>query len=360
MQTVPGWEAAETRRLVAADNVQTSVRVLLLDRDLTAIDDLTGAVDLDGSEDRYDADGDIPGSCTVLLDRRIDFGRQLVAPHVTLTDLDTGTAFTVPHGVYRLAKPVEVTGGAWDCPGRDRTCLLDDAHGDTVTIDVDADPVAKAVAVAAERGVTLRVAASGEARTMTRPRSWSRFDPTLTVVSDLLAEAGYTRPYGDPVGQLRTRPLTPTVSRPVEWTYDTADPATTVAPDREWDDGLAEIPNRLYGVTDSPLAWAAIEGDGIHVVEDLASIEAYGPRTVEARLAALDQAALVAATEAEFARLRLPAAAYRMKVAPNPLHWVDDVVQVVDHDPDVQLRGVVTRWTLPWDGSDMPLTVGTP
>lgn len=356
MQTVEGVDPDLVRTIVEDVNVVVDVSADLLGPDLTeTVDTLDGALQVEGSRVGYDGDVDVHRTCTLVLSEQLDWPRARVRPRMRLTS-DAGS-FEVTLGTFRLGTPTRQAGRDWTVTGYDLTSLLRTEHGETYEVPEGAAYVTAAETLAASRGATMQVSAAGETRMLPRPRWWSLDIPTLQSLAELLEEGGFTAPYADPWGTLRSGLLIPAADRGVEWTYDADHPRTTVGEDGEYDDGTGEIPNRIVGVTDSPLSWAAVEGDGQHTIVDQPSIDRTGEtRTVVVRIEASDQTVLVQRTAEEFARRRRPVGEVRMSVAVNPLHFHEDIVQAKNSELDVDLKALVTRFSLPFDGSDMTLT----
>lgn len=357
MRWPDGISRDTVRRIVSDVAVEVDVTAMLLDRDLQPVRDLTDVLDPEGSRVVYDADLDVDTSCTLILADRLDWPQARVRLAMSLTS--PSGSLSVGVGTFRLGHPTQRAGQDWEVTGYDPTSQLTYGHGTTVEAQQGEQYIARARQIALARGLDLQVAGSGDTRTLPRDRWWPLDTPTYTILADLLVEGGFTPPWCDSAGRLRTELDRPLSEAAIEHTYDADDDRTTVAEDRELDEGLDDIPNRLVAITDSPLAWAAVEGDGMVTLDDTADQDRTGEvRPQVVRLEASDQQVLASRARIEFDRLRRPGWTVELSSAPHPLHDRRDVVRVVDGELGIDRRGVVTGWTLPLDGSDVQVTVG--
>lgn len=190
------------------------------------------------------------------------------------------------------------------------------------------------------------------------PMVWAIADgvePTwLEIINDLLDAIGYEALWVDADGNYRSQPWQDPLVRPVDWTFDVADPRTSlVGPDRTEDADVWSAPNRWKFVRRG-MAVQPVDGDGIYVVDNVnrgpSSQQSIGKvRTTLRYLDAVDQASLEAQGDKIVAQDTAVTRTITIDVDPLPIAGHLDVVQYVDED--LAAKAEVVSWQVNLDGS---------
>lgn len=331
----------------------------LLDMDLNVVEDLsefcTGSV----SRSSY---ATLHGTATLAFSIELDWGTALVRPYMTLDDGAVKARFNL--GAYFTNVPaydVEETPRTYAVQGVDILHGLYPLVGESYSVDAGVSYLAAVESILIQQGYTRYVIDQQSAAVLPSPRAWPLDNQTrwLHVVNDLLGAVGYQGVWSDWDGRLRCQPYQTPRERAPEWTYPVSLTESMLGAKRTVESDYFEAPNRWVvfrqnNVDDQPLT----EGNGIYTYVN----QYTGPMSVEARgrvfsrvesVDAADQASLVAAAQPIIdSDMRLQVG-IKVPVAPNPLHWHFDRLQVVDPALGSVVDVLCTQWTLPLDGQDM-------
>lgn len=353
MQAVEG--AAE---LVGADWADQDFAVELVDADLAVLGEVSAYPA--GSSLTYTSDQTVPFRYSLVLADEVDFATARLRPVVKVAPT-LGAGFEVRGGVCVPSLPTTeagITPRRWEVSGYGLTVLLNRPHGRTVRLVTGGSYLDLARTLCEAKGLVVAFAAEADAKVASRDRIWpiDAATTTLQIVNDLLAETGYSPVWMDPDGKLRSEPARDPAERGSEHTYEAGVADTTVGPFRKLNSNRLDVPNRLVAISSAATAWDPVTGDGVHVIEDTASIATEGERAAVVTLDAVDQVELVAAAERKWAELTRVVETVSLEVLRNPLHWHDDVIRIVDAELAVNRRALVTGWSMPLDGPLMQLT----
>ncbi|MDN4173912.1 hypothetical protein QWY28_13205 [Nocardioides sp. SOB77] len=224
---------------------------------------------------------------------------------------------------------------------------------------------ARAILDAAGIGTQLLVDGTLQNVLLPSTKVWALIDPNptwLRMLHDLFAEIGYSAPWMDENGNVRTAPHRELVDRPVEWHLDTADESTNlVGEDRTLTIEAGDIANSWRFVR-SNMDTTPVEGDGIYTpprnqAEGIASIEAIGRMVHKTiRLDAADQPSLVAQGNRIVDEAKTATRTIDLTVEPLPVMDTDDVFQYTDAGTTEKV--IAASWTLNSDGSPGRLQLG--
>lgn len=333
-------------------SAETDCGVDLLDADLRFV----RALDMEpaGSKVTYTYDQAVRMRARLVLAEPVDWGTARLRPWASVGGI------AVRMGVYRPSLPANEAGTGtetWTVDCYDLTADLNRPHGATVRVAAGGSFLAKVTELLAGSGLTVTFGGSGDAPVSGRDRIWplDRSTVTLDIVNELLEEAGYRPLFIRWDGTFRGDETCRTKELGTEWTYTALDPGTTVGPVRRSTSNRLDVPNRLVAISGNATAWDPIVGDGVHIVVDQASIDREGVRTAVVTLEAVTQAQLVEQAVERFDELNRHHAGIEFETLPNPFHFHQDVVRVIDTDLGLDRRFMISNWTYHLDGSQMQL-----
>lgn len=349
-------------------NLAVEVGADLLDSNDAFIQDISEWLVPKGSDVEHNSDGNIHGSCRLVLSEALLWESQRVRPHMTLTDQITGESYKWNLGVYLLETPSRTTGLTpmhYTVDGLDKLVVLDTPYGATYSVDagavvlsavealIDATPGAGAHAI--EQDAATQVTAVSYLWLLDSKNT------TLQIINDLLALIGYRPLYVDRNGTFRSGPLRLPSELAATASYDTTSDTTSVSEKSEYEEDIHNVPNKWVFVRDHPDPDETLpsEGDGIYTVVN----QSDGPTSIDSRgrvvssihrLDAADHAALVTQGDQIVAETKLPAASLQMTTTPDPRLWHGDVVTLTDSALGFSgARFVYGKWKLPLDGGNM-------
>lgn len=340
---------------------EVDVGVELIDMDLNLIEDIS--VDVSGGQVERSSFADLHGSLTMGCSRELDWGNAIVRPYYLMGNGVITARFNL--GAYFATSPKREVESSLDLQavtGYDILQRLQDTVGEVYHIDAGDFILDEAEKILIAQGFTKYVI-DQDRTDVAAPsaRTWEMADNVtwLTIVNDMMQMVGYRGVYSDWNGYLRLEQYIAPADRSPEWYYYAYGPQSMISTKREISRDYYDIHNRWVGVRSNQVEGVTpTEGDGIYTLTN----EHDGPTSVDGRLGrvktrlisidAADQAALVAAVNiAADAEKRLEATVF-VESAPNPLHWHFD--RLILDDPVLGLIDVqATKWTLPFDGSDM-------
>lgn len=352
MQTPSGWSRAELAAAIRSPDRGPDRYWLEVSADGESWEDVTEDLVAAGQV-AYSADGTLHRTASLTLSKELLWGIDRVRVRCRVTAPE-GT-FEVPVFTGITSTPTrqaDAVPPVWEVECYDLLWLLDDIYGRTFIVEQDEGVLAAVRGLVEDAGLTLILSAEGDGeRILEDPKVFS-MDEELTrlaIVNRLLRSVGYRDLWVDGAGRARSEPSVGLAGRGAEWVYDASQPGTEVAVGATAETDLFGRVNRLLARSDDPEA-------GLDVVE-LEVADGYPVRTALENFEAVDEAALITQADAKFEELRQVTEAVSLEVAPNPLHSHRDVVHVAHPDIGVDGRGLVAGWTLPLDGSRMPLTV---
>ncbi|WP_435744891.1 hypothetical protein [Nocardioides sp. SYSU DS0663] len=273
-------------------------------------------------------------------------------------------------GVFVLTTPDTRRGEeppTFEVTGYDLLSLLQTGPADTWVVTSGTTYFSALQAIVDASGIGARLLLDGTLQSTTVPatRVWAVTDPVtswLRMMIDLLAEIGYTRPWMDDGGNIRSRPYQDVAVRPVEWTLDTSDEATNlVGEERTLTVETGEIAN-AWRFARTNMDTTPTEGDGIYTP---AANQSEGPNSIDAlgrtiwkfrRLDAADQAALVAQGDQIRAADMAAVRTISLETDPLPIMEQDDVFQFTDAGESEKIAAA--SWTINLDGSPGDLQLG--
>lgn len=361
-----GLSADAVRALLAGDSLTVSAGLELLDSSNRLVEDISD--DLTRGSVSRNCYGAVHGSCRLQITRALTWGKDRVRPYMTVSDGAISARFNL--GVYVLTTPTTRRGEeptTYDVDGYDVLHLLQDGPGDTyvVTAGTTYLQAVRDVVTASGVGATVRLDGTRQDTTVPATMVWALTadGPSwLDIINDLLAAIGYDRVSADWDGVLRSGPFADPATRPVEWTFDTADDATNiVGENRTLTEDVWSGPNKWRFVR-SRMATTPVEGDGLYTVTNQSdgptSIDSLGRTRIKVVfLDAADQATFVAQGNKIVAEDRQVTRTFDLNVDPLPALWHRDVVQLVD--AGASDKSVIAAWTLNLDGSQGTVDLGS-
>ncbi|MDN4174739.1 hypothetical protein QWY28_17390 [Nocardioides sp. SOB77] len=224
---------------------------------------------------------------------------------------------------------------------------------------------ARAILDAAGIGSQLLVDGTLQNVLLPATKVWALINPNptwLRMLHDLFAEIGYSAPWMDENGNVRTEPHRELVDRPVEWHLDTSDERTNLVGDKRTLTREAGGGANAFRFVRTNMDTTPVEGDGIYTpppnqTDGLSSIDALGRvvrKTVP--LDAADQAALVAQGDRIVAEAKAATRTIRLTIDPLPVMDQDDVFQYTDAGTTEKV--MAASWTINLDGSPGALQLG--
>ena len=360
-----GFTVSEVESLIRDHpSLQVGSGLELIDRDLNLLEDISD--DMTGGAVERSSFADLHGSFACGLSRELDWGNSIVRPYYTMSDGIITMRFNL--GAYIATSPkltIEQEPDVQDLVGYDVLHFLSDRAGEVYVVEAGTAYLVAVEEILTAMGYTKYIIDQQAATsTLTDARVWALDENIkwINIVNDLLAAIGYRGVYSDWNGYLRCEPYIVPVDRMNEWIYTSEGGAAMVAPRREVDRDFFEAPNRWVAVRSNEVDGVPpVEGNGIYTLvnefEGPTSVTARNGRAVTRYLSfeAVDQAALVSQTDAAADEDKTLSTKLTVSTAPNPLHWHFDRVLLVD--PKINygepLDCQVTKWTLPFDGSNM-------
>jgi hypothetical protein len=354
-----------TVELVEAEALTVDIRVELLDENETFKEDVTANIEPVGSSITHGIYRTIHGTATVVTDRRFVWGRDRLRITMLLTD-GLGNTSEFPLGVWLMRTPEVTPDGPFVVSCYDKLHLLAKVMPATF-YGIFADTYISTL------GTLL--AGSGESNILIDPSSTATF-PTgrawliteeftrLGIAGDLTTAINYRATYADRQGFYRADPYVEPDGIAPTWVYDATSPTTTLGLQRSSIEDEFDVPNLWVFIQNDPLYDLPTEGAGIHTVQN----QSDGPTSIDGRggeiivrrvpLDVATQDELVARGNAIALEDRQTAAEYKAKAGPNPSFWHFDTALVTDPGMGFNAQKMlVTEWTLPFDGSDMDLTM---
>ncbi|GEP38895.1 hypothetical protein NPS01_25580 [Nocardioides psychrotolerans] len=222
----------------------------------------------------------------------------------------------------------------------------------------------KAAISAAGAGAPVRLDGTEHVAVLPSTMVWALTDSNpatwLQIINDLLASINYRELWCDEDGTYRSEPYQDPKTRPVEWTFDTADERTNlVGEESTVDEDVWSAPNHWRFVRRG-MDVTPIEGDGIYTVQNLnrgassqASIKRVRRRVVF--LDAANQAALVAQGDRIVIEDTAATRTLTYEIDPLPIVGHLDVVRMIDGDSNdkvevinstTSLDGAPGRWVM--------------
>lgn len=366
-----GYTVAQVQYLIEnTSSFDTTMGVELL------TDDMTLAVEEDISDFVTAASvtrnslANLHAQLTVSLSRRLNWGRSILRPYMTMTGPTSPTSGLTTMKFYRGAyfadtpeEDLSELPANYDVTGYDILSILDDSVGDTFSIDVGVNYLATVEEILTNRGVTQYVIDRDAAdRTVSSPIVYMMEDNVtwLSIVNDLLAGVGYQGVWSDWNGMLRCHTYTTPTLRSPEWLFDVNIANTLLTQRRRIQHDFYNAPNRwVFYRTNNTDGPPPADGDGrweyVNETVGETSVEARGGRTITRTvgLDVSDHASLVAAGQSIIdADMAVPTT-IPMETAPFPLAWHFDKYVVSDPALGAALDVLATAWTQNLDGSDM-------
>ncbi len=304
------------------------------------------------------------GTATLAVAQELDWGTAILRPYMTLSDGTVTARFNL--GAYLTSSPTTEAGSdpiTHDITGYDILHWLNTPVGEAYVVAAGTRYLAAAEQILQTQGITRYLIDQSQAdKTLAAPRVWVLDQNTtwLNIINDLLAGVSYQGLWSDWDGALRATPYLLPTARASEWLYDTAQATSMLAPARSITRDFFDAPNRwVFYWSQDPAGAAPVDGAGVYTYVN----QSNGPTSVAARrrvitaapqqLDVVDQDSLVALAQSKIdADLRL-STTIDVPVAPNPLHWHFDRVTAADPGVGPLAEVLVTKWTLPLDGSDM-------
>lgn len=352
-----GLDPTQVVDLIADDAADVDLSVELVDQDLQVLDVV--AAEPAGSTITYTADQTVPIRYSLILADQVDYATARLRPVVTVTAGEV--AIEVRAGVCLPSLPTTEAGNTprrWEVSGYGLTIVLNRPHGRTVRLAAGSSYLQLVRDLCEAKGLVVTLSAEADAKVASRDRIWpiDAATTTLQIVNDLLAEAGYAPIWMDPDGRLRSEPARDPADRGSDWFFDARARRTTVGPFRRLTSNRLDVPNRLVAISSAATAWDPVTGDGVHVIPTSGTSDDLPERNAVITLDAVDQEELVAAAERKWAEMTRVVDTVTVEALPNPLHWHEDVVRIVDVELGLDRRCLVTGWTLPLDGQLMSLS----
>jgi hypothetical protein len=341
--------------------LRTSAGLDLLDINLDVLADLSDV--FGGGVVERASYATLHGTATLALAQDLDWGTAIVRPYLILGDGATSARFNL--GAYLTSSPRTDAGqvpATHAIAGYDILHWLNTPVGEAYVVEAGTGCLAAAETILLAQGIVSYLIDQSQAdKTLAAARVWVLDARTtwLNIVNDLLSAVGYQGLWSDWDGNLRMTPYDVPTDRAPEWLYDVDPVSSMLGQARSVTRDYFDAPNRwvFYWAAD-PAEAAPVEGAGVYVyVNDRdgpTSVAARG-RTITAapqQLDVVDQNALVSLARSKIdADLRL-STTFDVTVAPNPLHWHFDRVLLNDPELGPLSDALVTKWSLPLDGTD--------
>jgi len=359
LQLTPAAVAAIIRDSTSPN---VSAGLELLDRGLNLVADIT-SIFVAGSVTRSSY-ADLHGSASLQIEGALDWGQAIVRPYIVLSSGTAAARFNL--GAYYTPTPERVLDEVPATYAVEAIDILDglaDPVGETYSVAAGVGYLDAVEAILQQRGYTAYlIDRTSTSAVLPSARTWVMDETTtwLGIVNDLLGAIGYYGIWSDWDGQLRVQQyVSPSTRRP-EWTYDVGLATSMLVPGRKVKNDFYRAPNRwVFWRSNGVDGAQPVEGNGMYTVVNASngrtSIDARGGRVITKpkALDVADQASLVRAGQRIVDDDLAVNAKLTLGVAPNPLHWHFDVVGI--DDAEVAPPGstaLVTKWTLPLDGSD--------
>lgn len=356
--------AAVTALIRDAPSTSFGFGAELIDRSLNVVSDITSI--LQGGSVTRTSYADLHGSATLAIGEDLDWGAVLIRPYFTVRSTTTFARFNM--GAYFTSSPRTQYGRSpvvHEVDGIDVLDALRTPVGESYSVGVGVGYLAAVETVLVALGYPAGAYVIDQTRasaTLPSARSWVLDDNTtwLTVVNDLLGAIGYMGVWSDWDGRLRIQQYQSPAERPAEWTYDTLPATSMLSPVRTIERDMYSAPNRWVFYRSNNVDGAApVEGDGVWTYTN----ESTGPTSVAGRggrvitkpvgLDVADQDALIAAGQRVIDRDMRIEAKVTLSTWPNPLHWHFDRIELQDPQIGPTAQVLVTKWTLPFDGTPM-------
>lgn len=365
-----GLTDAQVRALLVRDDVHYKGGLELLDTSNRYVETITD--DLADGSITWDNRTAVHGSCRLSLQRALVWGRDRLRPFMTVSGGDVSARFDL--GIYIPTTPDEDRGE--DPITYEVTCygllsVLQNGPADTYVVPAGTSYYDALTSIVAASGIGVPLLLDGDLADVVLPatRVWAVFSPApswLRMMTDLLTEVGYTAPYEDPNGAIRSRPYEDVSTRASEWTLDTTDVATNLVYDnRSAATEAGDIPN-WWRFVRTDIEGTPVEGDGIYtpdpnLTDGPASQESLG-RWVRkiTYVQAADQASLVAQGDKIKAGDMAAARTITLPIEPLPCMGFDDVFTYVDTAATgvESVKLLAATWSLNLDGSAGQLVLG--
>lgn len=352
------FTAEQITHLLTGDVLEVSGGLRLLDTSNRLVEDISD--DLVGGEVTHDNLAEIPGACSLQINRELAWGKDRVQPYMDLSNSLITARFYL--GIFVLTTPEAPRGespATYEVQGYDTTHLLRaTGPGDTYSVVPPSGILQGVHDIIAASGVNSMAQFDGNDSNVPSAMVWAlapSVTPTwLTIANDLLGSVGYDPLWADQDGILRSAPHIDPAGRGVEWVFDTSNPRVNiVGEDRVMQEEVWGVPNKWKFVR-RVLTPAPTEGAGIYTVtnqsDGASSIDAVGREVWRVEyLDVADHASLVAQGDRIVADDMSQVRTFTIKVDPLPIAMHRDVVRLIDAGRDD--RCIVKSWTLPLDGS---------
>lgn len=353
---------AQVRALLTGPDVTITGGLDLLDTSSRFVEDISD--DLVGGTITWDNRTPLNGSCRLSIQRELAWGRDRVRPYMVLSHAGVQARFNL--GIFVLTAPDDNRGPdvpTYEVTGYDLLTLLQTGPGDTYVATAGTTYLAAAQGIVTASGLNAPLLLDGtlQATTIPATRVWALTSPLpswLRMLYDLLAEIGYTPPWVDVDGNIRSSPYRDVTVRAPEWTLDTTDAATNiVAEDRSVTVEAGDVANS-YRFVRSNMTTTPVEGAGIYTPPtDAASIDTLG-RVIRkvVWLEAADQAGLVAQGNKIMAEDKALTRTIRLSIDPLPIMGMDDVFTFTDVGQSEKIKAA--SWEISLDGKPGALQLG--
>lgn len=361
--------ADQVRTLLTAPEVTYAAGLELLNNSNTVLEDISDDL-ATAPVVSWDNRNAVHGRVRLAIQRELVWGRDRLRPYMLVTSGDTIARFNA--GVYVPTTPDTQLGEdpvTYEVTGYDLLSLLQSTGPGDTWVTPSGDTYFQAIRDildASGLGAVLLLDGTAQDTTLPATRVWAlATQPSswLRMITDLLNEIGYTRPWADENGAIRARPFVDTPERPAEWVLNTGDPNTNlVGENRTLSVEAGDIPN-WWRFVRTNMDTTPTEGDGIHTIENLTD----GPTsqtelgrviTKVEFLEAADQAALVAQATKIVAEDKAAVRTITLEVDPLPIMGFDDVFQYLDAGHNT--KAAAASWELHLDGSPGTLQLGGP
>jgi len=351
---------AQVRTLLTAPRVEVSAGLELLDSSNVLVEDISDQL-VSGEVSRQNF-ADVHGSCRLVIERELAWGKDRVRPYMTLANGGISARFNV--GVFVLTTPDSTRGDSVDeftVSGFDLLHLLQAPVGDTYVATSGTTVLAAVQAALTASGAGMALLLDGTLQATTLPDTlvWALTDSNpaswLSIINDLLATISYRGLWMDQDGIARSGPYANPSTRPVEWTFDTADISTDLVGESRSLKSDVWAAKNWWRFVRKGMTAQPVEGAGIYTVTNAStgrtSVAALG-REVRAAvkfLDAADQTTLVAQGDRIVADDQAVSRTFTINVDPFPAAGHFDVVQFNDAGDSDKCQ--VNSWTLPLDGT---------
>ena len=359
---------AQIIALVEDEHVYVDGALDLLDENDAFVQDITDDFDVAGSSIELNPYRTIHRTCELRISKELVWGSARLKPYILLSN-DASTWYRWPLGVFLPNVPqreVHESPATWQVTGMDKLDVLNTPYGSSYGIDSGDAILAAVSAIITAAGETLiNLNQSAAATTAPVSRVWTLADEmtTLEICNELLASIGYTSLWVDRDGYYRAQPYVTPSNRPLVWSYNANSATTTVAEYRTAIADFGTAANTIIGISDDPADSIPTAGDGLYTLannnDGPTSINQRGGRVIRKiiRGSFANQAALVTAVTAAMDAEKRVNTYIDLTVSPNPIHSQWDAVTYRDDAMSVNGTFVVTSWRLPFDGSDMSITL---